>query len=342
MKHSILAIGSLTQDIFLKPRRQEIFEKNGEKCIAFCLGDKIKIEEKHETFGGGGANIAIGLSRFGVHTSILGRIGEDEIGHKIIKNLEKEKVHTHYIQKGKKEKSGFSVVLSAENGERTVLFTSGANKNFYDFDENILNNFSAICLEHLSGNGENVFEKIRKYTKKNPDIFLSWNPGRESLEKGITHFYDLLPVVDVLLINKEEAILFTDSFLKKKKYFDKNNNMSNIFQCFYHNGFQGKLVITDGMKGAYGCDGKNIFFCPILYNEKLEKKDTLGAGDSFLSGITGATLLGKNLPDAMKYGTINAAHVVSFFGAQAGLQTETQLQKYIEYLSVKKQNFSLQ
>lgn len=329
MKPQVLAVGSLTQDIFLKPRRQEIFKRGEEEFIAFCLGDKVKIKEKRETFGGGGANVAVGLSRFGIPSALLGRIGSDSVGGKIIENLENENVSHEFVQKAENEESGFSVILSAGSGERTVLFASGANKTFCEFDEKILENFEAICLQHLSGCAINVFQKIRKCMQKNPEIFLSWNPGRETFEQGVEAFFDFFPAVDLLLMNKEEAMLFTGK-----------KNLEDIFRSFYKNGLHGNVVITDGMKGAKGCDGKNIHFCPVLM-DNIKRIDTLGAGDSFLTGLTAGALRGKDLPEAMKLGTINAAHVVGKFGAQEGLQKEQKLNELTHLLQVDTKPFSL-
>jgi sugar/nucleoside kinase (ribokinase family) len=94
-------------DIFLKPRRQEVIRMGKNEYIGFCLGDKVRIDEKEETFGGGGANVAVGLSRFGISTAVLGKIGDDESGEKILANLQNEGVSREYLQVEKKGKAVF-------------------------------------------------------------------------------------------------------------------------------------------------------------------------------------------------------------------------------------------
>lgn len=327
-KGGILTIGSLTNDIFLKPRRQEIIRMGKNEYIGFCLGDKVRIDAKEETFGGGGANVAVGLSRFGVHTAVLGKIGDDDAGEKIIKNLEKEGVSPDFLQIEKNGESGFSVILSAASGERTVLFASGTNDLFRDFDESILADFEGVCLQHLSGCSRSVFTKVREYFVHNSHKFLSWNPGRESLEQGALAFSDLLPMVDVLLINKEEGQLFTGE-----------TEIEDIYATLYSAGAQNNIILTDGMKGATGFDGKKMYFCSVFSG--MERTDTLGAGDSFLTGVVGGIFTGKSLPEALKLGTINAAHVVAKCGAQTGLQKSTSLEKHISRIHIDTQSFSL-
>lgn len=327
MKNRILAVGSLTNDVFLRPRRQEHFTKNNENYIGFRLGDKVRIQEKRETFGGGGANVAVGLSRFGLHTAVLGKIGDDEIGKRILKNLEKEKVSDEFIQRGNREESGFSMILSASSGERTVLFSSGANDSFQEFELETLHHFDGVCLQHLSGCSRSVFNTIRQYFDRNPAKFLSWNPGRESLEQGVLAFSDFLPNVDVLLMNKEEGMLFTGE-----------KTVEGIYRNLFHAGAGGQIIITNGLKGATGCDRKNIYTCPIVKEHK--RVDTLGAGDSFLTGTIGAIFIGKSLPEALKLGTINAAHVVAHFGAQTGLQSAANLEKLSMSIQIDTKPFS--
>jgi ribokinase len=328
MNKKIITIGSLTSDTFLHPRRQEIFQKDEKEFIGFCLGDKIRVREKKETFGGGGANVAIGLSRLGLDTAVIGKIGDDTHGKQILKNLQSEHVSNKHIQKEKNSHSGFSIILSAHSGERTVLFSSGANDSFSQIDTGILEEYDGVCLQHLSGGSQSIFDSIYKHFSKHQKKFLSWNPGREALEKGAHSFTGILSVLNLLLINREEGELFT-----------QEKDIKNIFRSLHDAGMKGNIIITDGMKGATGFDGKSIYFCPVLEGHK--RVDTLGAGDSFLTGSVGGIFHGKSLPEALKLGTINAAHVVSYFGAQFGLQSQEILEKHTHKINVCTSSFSL-
>ncbi|GAA1236775.1 2-dehydro-3-deoxygluconokinase [Microbacterium phyllosphaerae] len=48
--------------------------------------------------GGAEANVAIGLARLGIDVAWLGRVGEDELGRRIVRELRAEGVHTAAIQ----------------------------------------------------------------------------------------------------------------------------------------------------------------------------------------------------------------------------------------------------
>lgn len=326
----ILAVGSLTHDLFLRPSHEDIFKKEGSEFLGFCLGEKMRINERHETFGGGGANVAVGFSRFGGFSpAILGAIGEDESAEKILRNLKKEGVSTDLILSlPDEEGSGFSAILSAKTGERTVLFCPGANAAFSDFDSAVLEHYEAVALQHLSSGADMVFQKISEHFKKFPEKFLSWNPGNESLSKGISAFSDFLPSVDCLLVNFEEAELFTGE-----------RTPESIFHAFFENGLGGSVIITDGRRGATACDGINIFRTSILTSSP--RIDTLGAGDAFLTGVSAALLHKKTLAEALRYATVNAAMVVAHFGAQFGLATKEKIEQHLSEITVETTPFSL-
>lgn len=325
---NILAIGSLTSDTFLKPRKQEVIARDGFQYLSLRLGDKMIIEDRCETFGGGGANLAVGLARFGgIKAAVLGRIGDDETGKQILVNLAENGVNAEAVQIGTGEMSGFSVVLSTQTGERTILFSPGANNSFADFEEDILFAYDGVCLQHLAGCSQEVFQKIHDFFLKHPDRFLSWNPGSDSLEQGVDAYADLLAAVDVISLNLQEAQLFT-----------KKMRVKDIFQTFYQAGFQGRAIVTDGPRGALGCDGTHLYFCSVDLESK--RVDTLGAGDSYLCGVVGATLNGKNLQEAMKVGTMNAASVVGHYGAQKGLRSLADLERVTHKIRVDTKPFS--
>jgi len=330
MKTKILTIGSLTKDLFLSPRRELLIDQSGHSCLAFCLGDKIRIEEKHHSFGGGGANVAVGLSRLGCEVAVLGAVGNDSEGREIQKHLQDEGVSIGFLQTSKKE-SAFSTILSASSGERIVFFAPGASSDFLDFDAALLSKVDAVCLEHLPSASDHVFQKIHEHFQEFPEKFLSWNPGREALEKGKESFLVFLTFVDLFLVNREEAQLFLDKEERGGAFSQKE--AEEYFSSFFSSGFQGNICITNGKEGAWGCNGQEIVFCPAPSEQS--PKDTLGAGDAFLSGFTGGLLMGKTLSESMKYATLNASAVVSHFGAHKGLQTQMELQKQHSSLETK-------
>ena len=90
------------------------------------------------------------------------------------------------------------------------------------------------------------------------------------------------------------------------------------------------VVITDGIKGAYAYDGhmNEYWFMPIYPDPKPPLSRT-GAGDAFASTFTVASILGKSVPEALRWAPINSAFVVQQDGAQRGLLTRAALEEYL-------------
>lgn len=115
---------------------------------------------------------------------------------------------------------------------------------------------------------------------------------------------DLLKSTGCFVCNKQEAgILFSED------YHDKTpQEMEEILAARVTTAQIPRLVVTMGAEGAvyasiYGEKG----FC--LAN-KVDVKDTTGAGDSFFAGVTIGLIYGKTLAEACEIGTRLAASVI--------------------------------
>ncbi|MBI5414312.1 carbohydrate kinase family protein [Candidatus Peregrinibacteria bacterium] len=342
MSPKIFTLGSTTFDLFVKPKETSVVrisrETNcAEEFLVLPYGGKCLVEEVHEKYGGGGHNTAVGLTRLGLSAAPISCIGRDLYGKRILENLEKEGIEGKYLAYAESQ-TGFSIIISSFEGERTVLHHPGASADFHDFDETLLTESEGVFFNHLSSDGtssDRIFQKIKGHFLKYPEKFLAWNPGKEQLRGGVSSFQDFLPVVDILLLNREEAELFTGKSALKSEYEEHSiqkgahfipekkqdfphyaANYDEIFTEFKKYGVQ-KVVITDGRKGAQLFDGKYIYFCGI--DESAERKDTLGAGDAFGSALFYTLFQKKDLSFSLKCATINAGSVVSHIGAQDGL-----------------------
>ena len=88
-----------------------------------------------------------------------------------------------------------------------------------------------------------------------------------------------------------------------------------------------KVIVTDGIKGAYAYDGAESWFMPIYPHEPYERT---GAGDAFASTVISALALGKPLEEALTWGPVNSMSVVQKIGAQEGLLTREKLEEYLK------------
>ncbi|MBI5411598.1 carbohydrate kinase family protein [Candidatus Peregrinibacteria bacterium] len=350
----IFTIGSATFDIFTKAHNSTVLHfdrpEGKESWLGIPYGGKLKVDEVHETFGGGSTNTAVGFSRMGFPTACVTKVGTP-YGDQVTDNLRREGVDVRYVSQARREKTGFSIILNSFEGERTVLYHPGANAFFShkDLPQEALSEADWIFLNHVSAEKTGIHHAMIQLLQKYPLIKACWNPGHEQIKEGARHWHSLLKRLHILFLNKEEAAEFSrKSFyhntlkvetsnrhlhLGKKRHFlaPEADDLSEIFKALFRFGAK-IVVITDGRNGAQACDGKNIYHCPII-NEK--RVDTLGAGDAFSIGFTSAILLGKSLKEALIYGTLNASSVIQYFGAQRGLLTRAKLLSHIRKIQIK-------
>jgi len=57
--------------------------------------------------------------------------------------------------------------------------------------------------------------------------------------------------------------------------------------------------------------------------------DDTGAGDAFAVGFVAAHLAGKEVVEAARWGSLNAAQVVQFIGAKRGLLERAELERML-------------
>jgi ribokinase len=310
-----LSIGGATFDLFLDVNADMSQDCNGVKSFAFPLGAKISVKNVIGACGGGADNTAVGLSRLGCKAAFSGVLGDDQWGREIKENMEREKVDTSFLAVIEHEPSSFSLILQAENGERTILTHKSMDRHFHDvtFDREAAGSVDAVYLNHIHEDTCVIENDIVNVLIASPATHLTWNPGGCQIEAGLEAKAnrDLLAATDVLLLNKEEALAFA-----------KTDSVREALKLLTSAGVK-YVCITDGPKGCDASDGTQLYHCPTL---PCEVVDSTGAGDAFGTAVTWALLTGKNLPTALKTGTINALSVVRSIGAQHGLLTDTQIE----------------
>ena len=315
-KYNIISIGSCVRDIVFYTDAAE-FIKNPKNdptkiyLLGFEYGAKIKSDEVYYSFGGGAANTAVNFAGLGLQAGIMAAIGNDGFGQEIIQRLKNKKVSTDLLQIKKDNHTGLSfLVVDKKSNEHFILVSYGAN-NFLEFNKQVKTDW--YYVSSLGGkNWPQIMQKIIKTKRK-----IAWNPGATQLRAGFKALRKYLPHVEVLILNKDEAIELCLSAKKKGQVI----KMLKII----HQWGPKKVVITDGEKGAYVYDGKKVYFDQPHHKKP---KDTTGAGDCFGSTfITGLIKTKGNIKTAMRLAMINTSSLVFTPGAQEGLLNWRQLNK---------------
>lgn len=309
----IITIGDSTLDTFLviddATIQCDLQKENCRLCLNYA--DKIPINNTNQSVGGNAANVAVGCKKLGLKSAIVTELGDDINGFVIKHELESAGVDTKMLKILPGKQTRYSVVLNYKS-ERTIL--SYHSQRNYTLPR--LSQTKWIYYTSLSQSFEKIQKKLIGHLKKNPDIKLAMNPGSYQIKTGLAKIKQIIPRLEVLLVNKQEAI----------KLVGKNLAIKSLLNSLSKQGAK-IIVITDSTNGSYATDGQNNYFMPASPIKAIAKT---GAGDAYTSGFLSAIISGKTIPEAMQWGTANAGGVIQEFGAQKGLLNTKQLSSIIK------------
>ncbi len=315
----ILTVGAALHDVFLfsdefKLIKDQRFEGGVAECVP--LGAKITLEKIVHSTGGGAANASVTFSRLGLKTGILCRLGEDASGDTVLRALKDEGVNTHTVRRIKKGETGYSTLLTASNGERTVLAYRGVSAGFEKKDIPPSIRARAVYLTSLGGHLERSRDVIRAATKEKAIIF--WNPGHKELEAGRIALMKAAKDVHVLNMNREEGALLAGS-----------RDLEDIFNALRRP--EAITIITDGPKGTYAETPHHRWHAGTTDVVSVSRT---GAGDAFGSGFAAGLLAIGDVPTALKIGTANAEQVIQHIGATKGILRTFPTKAVLQKISV--------
>ncbi len=306
--YDVICFGSATTDIFIETGLKEINRK-----IAYPVGEKIPIKDLKFAVGGVGVNVSVGLSRMGLKSACIGKIGNDESGKRILNCFKKEKVS--FLGKKTKGITGYGFVLDSYERNRTILTYHGLIDN-YELNEIEKNKLKTkwMFFSSLRGKSIETEEKIIYWCKKN-GIKTVFNMDARVLKKSEVNLKRILKNIDVIILNKEEARSLVRGH-KKSTLVKKIHNLGPSI-----------VVLTDGKNSLYGFDGNEVY---RLKPRRIKVVEVTGAGDAFTSGFLAGYLKTNDVRKSMKIGLRNSESVVQHYGCHNKLLTWKEVKKEVK------------
>lgn len=329
----IITIGSATMDVFVECDDANIVSvrKKDKKSeyMSYPYGSKIEITDFASQVGGGGVNTATNFANLGFSTGAIFKVGDDIYSKGIFEFFKNKTVDLSYAIQDKKSTTGFSIILTSFEGDRTVLAHRGANAHLKKSEINFeaIKNAKFLYIAPLNGESNRVLDDIVHFAKEN-DTYVCFNAGSTGIKKRFNYLKKILSSAQIVVMNKEEASLATGIALRSDTKDEKfsqtlvHPDLKAMFNKLKVSNYQ-LIVITDGGDGAYAFDGKTYYYCPCFDGPVTS---TLGAGDAFASTFCAALYkFDKDIEKSLIAASINSAGVVSQFGATSGLLTFEQI-----------------
>ncbi len=313
MAYDVISMGSAVYDMFIytSKAQTEILKLRhpGEKSehIAYPTGAKVLIDQVCFDIGGGATNTATCFSRLGLKAGCICKVGGDIYGKQILGCLKKERVD--FLGSISGEHTDFSVVLDSKNHDRTILAFKGASSTLA-FSGINLGRVRAkwLYIATMTGEAYRASERLAAYAKRK-GINVAFNPSTYLAEKGYSYLKRLLSSTDLLVLNREEAMLVTGM----------NGKSLKAMLARLGSYGPGTVIITDGPKGACACQKNKYYYIEPHKSTKIV--ETTGAGDAFASAFLAGIIRTGNAELALQLAVANAESVISHFGAHNKLLT---------------------
>ena len=265
------------------------------------LISSLKIEETIS--GGSVANSIVGLSQLGNKVGFIGKVSDDELGHKYEEGLYKEKVEYLYHKKKESISTGSCLILITPDSERTMCtFLGTAGKiGANDVNENNVKNSEIVFLEgYLWDEGEpkKAFDTAIAHSNKVAmslsDLFC--------VERHKPYFLELVKnQLDIVFANEQEVL----SLINSKSFSEAISFSKEIKK---------NVIITRGEKGAIAINKNEVVECKAQTNLKI--KDLTGAGDLFAAGYLHGLINNLSIKESLVKGTELSSKVIQKIGAR--------------------------
>jgi sulfofructose kinase len=269
---------------------------------------KMKMLQFSKQGGGQVATAMVALSRWGVKTKYIGKVGADELGQFSLHSIRQERVDVSSVTIEPNATTQFAtIIVDGSTGDRTILWNQDDRLMYHEGE---LRKEEVCCgrLLHLDGH----------------DIRAAIQCARWAKEEGIRTIVDLdkvEPLTSELI--KEIDFLITSSRFPKL-YTGISDQKEAFLELQKHT--HGFLCTTLGHSGAMALVNGEFFYAEGF---KVKAVDTTGAGDVFHGGFIYGLLQNWEGEKILRFANAVAALKCLDLGGRSGIPTLEKAQQFM-------------
>lgn len=280
---------------------------------------KLMLVDRMELHGGGCANsTGIGLSRLGIKTAVIGKVGRDGFGDFMVDNLTRNGVDCAGVVRDDSAATSATMVLVHGDGERSFIHYIGANGTLTEQDVNFDVVKSSKAL-HIAGSfllpgfdGEPTARVLKK--AKEMGVITSLDTAWDSRGNWMKLLEPCLQYLDYAVPSIEEARMVTGK-----------HEPADVAAVLMDKGV-GTVALKMGDQGCY-IRSKDLELSIPIY--KVDVVDALGAGDAFAAGFLTGIVNGWDLERTGKFANATGAFCVTALGATTGIKDQNTIEAFI-------------
>ena len=280
----------------------------------FALAGETILGHAFSTIPGGkGANQAVAARRMGAEVAMIGRVGDDEFGSTLRRDLADEGINVECLQVTPGESSGVALITVDDDGENTIIVVPGANGRLTIDDVESARALIAgadILLMQLEIPLPVVERAARIASETGATEILNAAPAR-ALPGS------LLSLVDYLVVNEAEALLVAGTATGSPEEAARTLLSTGVRNVVVTLGPEGSLLVPS--------DGASV----AVPAYRVRPIDTTAAGDGFAGAFAVALADGVHAPQALRWGNAEGALAVTREGAQPSLPTRSEVAAFM-------------
>lgn len=247
--------------------------------------------------GGSAANTVVALAKMGFSTGYIGKVGRDENGQFLLKNM--EGVDVSRILRN--DKSGQTIILLDKAKERTIFVLPGCNDEL-TFEEIDLDYVRQAKFIHLTSfAGEVPTEAQRQLVEAiGRGVKVGFDPGEIHTQKGLVK---MVPV-----IRRSHTVFVTDREIRLLTGLDYEEGARELLN------YGPETVVSKlGPRGSYILSREEEFHVAPV---EATPVDRTGAGDVYAAGYLAGLLKGLSLMQCAMLATKAAAQSITGWGRE--------------------------
>ena len=265
--------------------------------------------------GGKGANQAIAAARLGATTSMIGRVGVDAFGERLLAFLASNGVDISHVAPSDVS-TGVALIVVGGAGENAIVVIPGANGRMAIEDLDavpVAAGDVVVCqFETPLGATEAFLARCKGLGAR---TILNPAPAQECPRR-------LLELADLLVVNETELAFFLDDPSLDLSSTDRAVAASSRLRAH-----PGQVVVTTlGARGCVAVSAAGVVTVPGL---RVNVIDTTAAGDAFIGATAARLAVGDELEAALAYANAAAALTVQRRGAGPSMPTAAEVDRLL-------------
>lgn len=304
-KPRILVVGSFVMDVIATTERVP-------KSAQTVYGKSF-----HMAPGGKGANQALQCARLGADVTMMGCVGDDLFGEKLLETPRNAGVDVSHVLIRQGISSGVGHVtleVTEHTAQNRIVVIPGANLTLTVEDvawiKDEIGTYDMVLLQ-LEVPLE-VNRTVARWAKASGvPVMLNPAPATDLDD-------ELLSLVTYLTPNEQEASTETHLPLGSDENGLCQGDLQKIAAALWDKGVE-HVIITLGGHGSAVVEGDSIRYVPCVHMDHVT--DPTAAGDSFVGALSVGLTVGLSQEEALAFASHTAAITVSRMGAMPSLPT---------------------